>query len=106
MDAETLLKYFNQEYMARPVEEKEIQNTVLKSKDKEYKYLCKKPTIKKYCDSSACTRHVCGITPLDAEKLGYAVTVRLDMARGIDSDGSLNAALDKMSKAGVNLVNG
>ena len=69
MDAETLLKYFNQEYMARPVEEKEIQNTVLKSKDKEYKYLCKKPTIKKYCDSSACTRHVCGITPLDAEKL-------------------------------------
>ena len=43
---------------------------------------------------------------LDAEKLGYAVTVRLDMARGIDSDGSLNAALNKMSKAGVNLVNG
>ena len=69
MDAETLLKYFNQEYMARPVEEKEIQNTVLKSKDKEYKYLCKKPTITKYCDSSACTRHICGITPLDAEKL-------------------------------------
>ena len=69
MDAETLLKYFNQEYMARPVEEKEIQNTIFKSKDKEYKYLCKKPTITKYCDSSACTRHVCGITPLDAEKL-------------------------------------
>ena len=69
MDAETLLKYFNQEYMARPVEEKEIQNTIFKSKDKEYKYLCKKPTITKYCDSSACTRHLCGITPLDAEKL-------------------------------------
>ena len=58
MDAETLLKYFNQEYMARPVEEKEIQNTIFKSKDKEYKYLCKKPTITKYCDSSACTRHL------------------------------------------------
>ena len=43
---------------------------------------------------------------LDAEKLGYAVTVRLDMARGIDSDGSLKAAIDKMSKAGINLVNG
>ena len=69
MDAETLLKYFNQEYMARPVEEKEIQNTIFKSKDKEYKYLCKKPTITKYCDSSECTRHLCGITPLDAEKL-------------------------------------
>ena len=69
MDAETLLKYFNKEYMVRPVEEKEIQNTIFKSKDKEYKYLCKKPTITKYCDSSACTRHLCGITPLDAEKL-------------------------------------
>jgi len=69
MDAETLLKYFNQEYMVKPVEEKEIQNTIFKSKDKEYKYLCKKPTITKYCDSSACTRHLCGITPLDAEKL-------------------------------------
>ena len=43
---------------------------------------------------------------LDAAKLGYAVTVRLDMARGIDSDGSLKAAIDKMSKAGINLVNG
>ena len=43
---------------------------------------------------------------LDAAKLGYDVTVRLDMARGIDSDGSLKSAIDKMSKAGVNLVNG
>ena len=43
---------------------------------------------------------------LDAAKLGYFVTVRLDMARAIDNDGSLNSALDKMSKAGVNLENG
>ena len=52
------------------------------------------------------TDYCVAFSALDAEKLGYAVTVRLDMARGIDSDGSLNAALDKMSKAGVNLVNG
>ena len=52
------------------------------------------------------TDYCVAFSALDAAKLGYAVTVRLDMARGIDSDGSLNAALDKMSKAGVNLVNG
>ena len=52
------------------------------------------------------TDYCVAFSALDAEKLGYAVTVRLDMARAIDSDGSLNAALDKMSKAGVNLVNG
>ena len=52
------------------------------------------------------TDYCVAFSALDAEKLGYAVTVRLDMARGIDSDGSLNVALDKMSKAGVNLVNG
>ena len=52
------------------------------------------------------TDYCVAFSALDAEKLGYAVTVRLDMARGIDSNGSLNAALDKMSKAGVNLVNG
>ena len=52
------------------------------------------------------TDYCVAFSALDAEKLGYAVTVRLDMARGIETDGSLNAALDKMSKAGVNLVNG
>ena len=43
---------------------------------------------------------------IDAAKLGYSVTVRLDMARAIDNLGSLNSAMDKMSKAGVNLENG
>ena len=52
------------------------------------------------------TDYCVAFSALDAAKLGYAVTVRLDMARGIDSDGSLNAAIDKMSKAGINLVNG
>ena len=69
MDAPGLLKYFNKEYMARPVEEKEIQDTILKSKDKEYKYLCKRPLVKKHCDASACVRHLCGITPEQAADL-------------------------------------
>jgi nicotinamidase/pyrazinamidase len=43
---------------------------------------------------------------LDAARLGYQVTVRLDMVRAIDADGSLRSAMDKMSKAGVSLVNG
>jgi nicotinamidase/pyrazinamidase len=43
---------------------------------------------------------------VDAAKLGYSVTVRLDMARAIDNGSSLNSAMDKMSKAGVNLENG
>ena len=48
------------------LEEKEIDKTILKSTDREYNYLCKRPDIKKYCDASACTRHVCGITPQEA----------------------------------------
>ncbi|MCW1930846.1 bifunctional nicotinamidase/pyrazinamidase [Pararhodobacter zhoushanensis] len=38
---------------------------------------------------------------LDAARLGYAVTVRLDACRGIDLEGSLAAALDQMRAAGV-----
>jgi len=38
---------------------------------------------------------------LDAAKLGYDVTVRTDLCRGIDLDGSLAAALDEMAGAGV-----
>ena len=52
------------------------------------------------------TDYCVAFSALDAAKLGYAVTVRLDMARGIDTNGSLNAAIDKMAKAGINLVNG
>ena len=69
MDAATLLKHFNREYMARPLEEKEIDNTILKSTDREYNYLCKRPPIKKYCDASACVRNRCGIDPKQAEEL-------------------------------------
>ena len=52
------------------------------------------------------TDYCVAFSALDAAKLGYAVTVRLDMARGIDTEGSLNAAIDNMAKAGINLVNG
>lgn len=40
---------------------------------------------------------------LDAARLGFAVTVRLDACRGIDLNGSLAAALDQMRAAGVRL---
>ena len=63
MDAKNLLKHFNKNYLQDPLEEKEIDNTILKSKDREYNYLCKRPDIKKYCDVSGCLRHICGITP-------------------------------------------
>lgn len=41
---------------------------------------------------------------VDAAKLGFAVTVRQDLCRGIDLDGSLKAALDGMKEADVTLA--
>ncbi|MGY6634553.1 MAG: bifunctional nicotinamidase/pyrazinamidase [Alkalilacustris sp.] len=41
---------------------------------------------------------------LDAARLGFGVTVRADLCRGIDADGSLAAACDAMRAAGVALV--
>ena len=40
---------------------------------------------------------------VDAAKLGFNVTVRQDLCRAIDFDGSLKAAQDGMSSAGVTL---
>lgn len=41
---------------------------------------------------------------VDAAKLGFDVEVRMDLARAIDLDGSLNAAVDGMKAAGVVLA--
>lgn len=41
---------------------------------------------------------------VDAARLGFDVTVRLDLCRGIDLDGSLDAALAGMRQAGVTLA--
>ena len=41
---------------------------------------------------------------LDAARLGFAVTVREDLTRAIDLDGSLAAARDEMRAAGIALV--
>jgi nicotinamidase/pyrazinamidase len=41
---------------------------------------------------------------LDAAKLGYQVTVQMDLCREIDLDGSLAAAKDAMQAAGVTLA--
>ena len=40
---------------------------------------------------------------LDAARLGYSVTVRLDACRGIDLENSLSTALEQMRAAGVAL---
>jgi nicotinamidase/pyrazinamidase len=41
---------------------------------------------------------------VDAARLGFAVTVRRDLCRAIDLDGSLDAALSAMTDAGVTLA--
>ena len=41
---------------------------------------------------------------VDAAKLGFDVTVRQDLCRAIDQDGSLDAALNGMRSAGVTLT--
>jgi nicotinamidase/pyrazinamidase len=41
---------------------------------------------------------------VDAAKLGFAVTVRTDLCRAIDMDGSLAAAMDGMKQAGVEVL--
>ena len=46
------------------------------------------------------------LSALDAARLGYQVTVSLDMVRAMDAEGFLRSAIGKMSKAGVSLVNG
>jgi len=71
-DARQLLHYFNKNYLDEPLEEKEINNTILKSENKEYNYLCKRSEIKKFCDVSACIRHICGITPEKAIEVAKA----------------------------------
>ncbi|MEC9104302.1 MAG: isochorismatase family protein, partial [Pseudomonadota bacterium] len=41
---------------------------------------------------------------VDAAKLGFDVTVRQDLCRGIDLNGSLSAAITGMKEAGVTIV--
>lgn len=41
---------------------------------------------------------------VDAAKLGFDVSVRTDLCRAIDLDGSLSAALDNMEAAGVEIL--
>src|SRR5210317_155144 len=71
-DSRQLLHHFNKNYLDEPLEEKEINNTILKSENKEYNYLCKRPEIKRFCDVAACTRHICGITPEKALEVANA----------------------------------
>jgi nicotinamidase/pyrazinamidase len=45
-----------------------------------------------------------GWSAMDAARLGFAVTVRLDLCRAIDADGSLDTALAGMRDTGVTLI--
>lgn len=49
------------------------------------------------------TDYCVGYSALDAARLGYDVTVRLEACRAIDLDGSLTRMLDQMRAAGVRL---
>lgn len=50
------------------------------------------------------TDYCVAYSALDAAKLGFDVTVRLDLCRAIDMDGSLATALNQMRAAGVSLI--
>lgn len=50
------------------------------------------------------TDYCVAYSALDAARLGFDVTVLLPACRGIDLDGSLSLQLDKMSQAGVTLL--
>lgn len=50
------------------------------------------------------TDYCVAYSALDAIRLGFEVVVVLDACRGIDLDGSLEAALDAMARAGVSFA--
>lgn len=49
------------------------------------------------------TDYCVAYSALDAARLGYAVTVRMDLCRAIDMEGSLAAMRAKMAAAGISL---
>jgi hypothetical protein len=68
-DTGILLREFNNEWIKPSLEEKEVSKIVESLEKNEYKYKCKVPGIKKYCDASTCKRNVFGITPEEAVDL-------------------------------------
>lgn len=66
---EALLREFNSNSMVEPLDEKEILIVSQSLKKNEYKYKCKVPQIKKYCDVSKCKTNPAGITPDEAKEL-------------------------------------
>ena len=66
---ETLLREFNSNSMVEPLDEKEIINVSESLEKNEYKFKCKVPQIKKYCDVSKCKTNPGGITPDEAKEL-------------------------------------
>lgn len=50
------------------------------------------------------TDYCVAFSALDAARLGFATSVRQDLCRAIDLDGSLDAAITQMQQAGVTLL--
>ena len=50
------------------------------------------------------TDYCVNYSAVDAAKLGFNVTVKMDLCRAIDFDGSLDAAKSAMKNAGVSLA--
>ena len=69
---ESLLRDFNTNNLIEPESENTIISTQESVKKEGYKYKCKVPNIKKYCEPSKCCRNLFGITPEIAKEL-YSV---------------------------------
>ena len=67
--AESLLRDFNTNSLIEAESEQRIITTQESVQKDGYKYKCKTPSVKKYCDPSKCVRNVFGITPEIAKEL-------------------------------------
>jgi hypothetical protein len=66
---ESLLRDFNTNNLIEPESENTVISTQESVKKEGYKYKCKVPNIKKYCDAPKCCRNLFGITPEIAKDL-------------------------------------
>jgi len=67
--AESLLRDFNTNNLIEPESENTVISTQNSVKKEGYKYKCKVPNIRKYCNASKCCRNLFGITPEIAKEL-------------------------------------
>ena len=66
---ESLLRDFNTNNLAEPETDQTVTKTQESVAQDGYKYKCRTPNVKKYCDPSTCCRNLFGITPEIAKEL-------------------------------------